>query len=166
MSHTTPATADHASPNFRLLRDAQRRLVLVDADGRQHADVEPVRCFPISFPEQWISICDAQGKELVSVRHLAALEPDVRQILEEELGQHEFVPIVQKIVEMDADSDCCRWCLETDRGLVRFQTVDENAVRRLDAQRAMIVDAAGIRYLIPSLAQLDRDSRRIIEQYC
>ena len=52
----------HASPvktlarDWRLHRDLRRRLVLVDAAGKEHVGVEPLRCFPISRAEQWISI--------------------------------------------------------------------------------------------------------------
>jgi hypothetical protein len=150
---------------FTLQRGAQQRLELIDAQGRRHVGVEPVRCFPISHPEQWIAICDDQGHELACVRELRLLPPEVQQILEEELAASEFVPIVERIVHVEEDSDCCRWEIETDRGPIRFKSGDENPVSRLDPQRAVIVDTSGIRYLIPSVDKLDKSSRRMLEQY-
>jgi len=93
---------------FTLHRDARERLVLVEADGRQHAGVEPVRSFPISGAGEWSAICEAQGHE--------------------------------------------RAC-------------GEDAVRRLDARRVIIVDSGGIRYLIPDAAALDSASRRLLDRY-
>ncbi len=47
--------------DFDLHCDAAGQLVLVDAEGVQHAPVVPVRGFPISDPDHWISICDLSG---------------------------------------------------------------------------------------------------------
>lgn len=158
--------ATQPTPNgFSLYRDERRRLVLIDAQGQRHVDVEPVRCFPVSFPDQWIAICDEQGHELACIQRLAQLDPQLRQTLEEELAGHEFVPVVQRVVQIREESDCCCWELETDRGPVSFQTNDENVVRRLADRRAMLLDKTGIRYLIPDTAALDRASRRLLEQY-
>src|SRR5690348_10235591 len=86
--------------SFGLIRDPWGRLVLIDTEGRRHVGVEPMRGFPITDPERWISICDAEGRELVCVEALASLPAGVRQILEEELGQREFVPVVHRIVSV------------------------------------------------------------------
>jgi hypothetical protein len=150
---------------FKLYRDERRRLIFVDAHGQQHVDVEPVRCFPISSPDRWIAICDEQGHELTHIQHLTQLDPPLRQTLEEELAGHEFVPVVQRVVQVTEESDCCRWDLETDRGSISFQTNDENVVRRLNGSRVMLLGQNGIRYLIPDIAALDRNSRRLLEQY-
>ena len=45
-----------APGDIRLYYDDVGRLVLVDAQGVQHAGVEPVRGFPISDPDHWISV--------------------------------------------------------------------------------------------------------------
>ena len=150
---------------FTLHRDACERLVLVDAEGRQHAGVEPVRCFPISCAEQWIAICDAQGHELACVEDLGAVPPETRRMLEEELARNEFVPVVQRILSISDDSEYSEWQIETDRGRTSFHINGEDAVRRLDARRVMIVDAGGIRYLIPDAAALDSPSRRLLDRY-
>jgi hypothetical protein len=160
---TTPEST--TGGGFTLHRDARQRLVLVDAAGCVHEDVEPVRCFPISHPQNWIAICDALGHELVRIQDPTALPPDVRQTLETELAGHEFVPVVERIIKVVEEADHCQWYTETDRGPVSFRTSDEDAVRRLDDQRAMILDLNGIRYLVPDITVLDRASRRLLDQY-
>src|SRR3954452_16485606 len=89
---------------FGLSYDAWGRLVLTDAEGRRHVGVEPVRAFPISDPDRWVSLCDAEGSEVACVAALAGLAPNVRRILEEELARREFVPIVRKIVRVSGDA--------------------------------------------------------------
>ena len=41
----------------------------------------------------------------------------------------------------------------------------DNDVRRLGANRILLVDTHGIRYLIPDASRLDAASRRILERY-
>ncbi|MBV8074963.1 MAG: DUF1854 domain-containing protein, partial [Planctomycetaceae bacterium] len=70
---------DNANPSrppsrgFGLSHDAWGRLILIDDEGRRFVGVEPVRAFPISEPGSWISICDAEGREILSVESLADL---------------------------------------------------------------------------------------------
>ncbi len=42
---------------------------------------------------------------------------------------------------------------------------DSNDVRRLGPQRALVIDARGLRYLIEDIRSLDALSRRVLERY-
>jgi hypothetical protein len=140
-------------------------LVLIDAEGVRHVGVEPVRAFPITEPGKWISIRDAAGRELVSIDDLNDLPPAVRKTLEDDLAQREFMPHIERIVRLSGDTEPAEWDVQTDRGPVRFVLKTEDDIRRLDDQRVLIVDAQGIRYLIPDLLALDSHSQRILERY-
>ncbi len=159
-------TSDRAQPlSFRLDHDAWEQLVLIDAGGQRHVGVEPVRTFPISEPEHGISICDAEGRELVFVEDLGTLPPHIRSILEDELARREFIPVIQRIISVSSDQEPCDWTVETDRGRTTFQLDTDEDVRRLGANGVIIVDAHRIRYLISDLRKLDAASRRILEFY-
>ncbi len=152
--------------DFTLERDAWGQLVLIYADGRRVPGVESARAFPISAPEGLLSICDPQGRELLCVEDVTALRPEVRQILEEELAQREFVPVVVRIQRVSAETDPAQWQVVTDRGPTEFLMEDsDNDVRRLGPNRILLVDSHGIRYLIPDTRQLDAASRRILDRY-
>ena len=97
-----------ASP-FGLSLDPWGRLVLIDADGRRHVGVEPVRAFPFTDPARGVSICDPDGSEVVFIEDLAALPATTRQVLEEELGRREFVPVIRRIVRVSAESPPADW---------------------------------------------------------
>lgn len=150
---------------FGLLHDAWGRLVLIDAEGERHVEVTPVRAFPLSDREHWISICDAEGNELVSIEDAASLPEQVRQVLEDDLAQREFLPVLRRIVRVFGSSEPCEWDVETDRGRTRFVLKSEDDVRRLGPHRAIIVDAQGVRYLVTDARALDAASRRVLEQY-
>jgi hypothetical protein len=159
--------SDRLSPAapFELYHNPLGRLVLVDSDGREHADVEPIRAFPISDPDSGISICDRDGHELYWIDRLADLPAEICTVLQAELSQREFIPVVRRIVRMAAFSEPSEWVVETDRGPTRFLLGNEEDVHRIDARRAMIVDTNGVRYLIADIAALDAHSRRILERY-
>jgi hypothetical protein len=154
-----------AERGFTLERDVFGQLVLTDAEGRQWPGIEPARAFPISCPEEWVSLCDAEGHEVLCVRELDKLPQHVRTILEEELGRREFVPIIESILKVADDTDPSLWEVETDRGTATFLLDSEDDVRRLGPFQALFIDTHGIRYLIPDTRKLDSRSRRIMERY-
>lgn len=151
--------------SVHLHHDAWGRLVLVDDQGRQHIDVEPVRAFPISQPDQWIALVSGDGEELALVDDLAGLSPASQQALEEELRRRSFMPQVQRIVSIEADASPARWMIETDRGRTEFLVESGDDVRLLSPRGLLIVDNHGIRYLITDVLQLDAASRELVEQY-
>jgi hypothetical protein len=154
------------SNDFTLERDAWGQLVMRCADGRQFVGVEPVRAFPISGRDGFLSICDAEGHELTCVEEPSRLSPDVRRTLEDELAGREFMPVVQRVEQVRAETDPSEWHIVTDRGPVTFLMEDsDDDVRRLGPNSFLLVDAHGIRYLISDVQQLDAASRRILERY-
>ena len=154
-----------SSRDFGLSHDAWGRLVLIDAEGRRFVGVEPIRAFPISEPGSWISICDAEGREVFCVESLAELPASIRQVLEEELALREFVPTIQRIVRVSSSTPPSEWSVETDRGPTRFTLDSEDDIRRLGAHRVLITDAKRLRYHAPDIRVLDPGSRRVLERY-
>lgn len=160
-----PTAMLEARERFSLERDDWGALVLVDELGLRHSPVEPVRGFPLSDPDRWISLCDAAGRELVVVEDLATLEPESRSILSEALARREFVPVICRILSMPVDSEPTEWNVETDRGVTTFQLNSADDVRRLAAHRVLVIDARGIRYLIEDTRLLDSLGQRVLERY-
>jgi len=165
MSNETENPAIAAGGAFGLSHDSWGRLVLIDNTGRRHNGVEPVRAFPIADPQHWISICDAEGRELVLVEDLANIPPAVRQVLEDELARREFVPHLLRIIKVSTDVEPSEWDVETDRGPTRFLLNSGDDIRRLSPFSALLIDVHGTRYLIEDTRQLDAHSRRVLELY-
>lgn len=162
----TPTPAEQlAERGFSLERDVFGQLVLTDADGRKYSGVEPARAFPISCGDEWISLCDAEGHEVLCVRNVEKLPAELRSVLEEELSRREFVPLIKSILRVADDTDPSEWEVETDRGTTTFLLDSEDDVRRLGQHRALFIDTHGIRYLIPDMRTLDSRSRRIMQRY-
>lgn len=150
---------------FKLALDDFGRLVLTTGDGRRHVGVEPVRAFPLSDPDRWIALVDADGNELACVEDPSGLPEELRRRLEEELARREFVPVIERIVRVSAPHPPAEWEVLTDRGPTRFTFNSEDDLRRLGPRRALIVDARGMRYEVPDVASLDPESRRVLDRH-
>lgn len=150
---------------FTLKTDTRQRLILTSESGQVYVDVAPVRAFPLSDPLHSISICDAEGRELVYLDSLDELDADQRALVEQELAQREFVPVILRILNTPALTEPSNWRVETDRGLTVFEVESEDSVHRRAPGQVSIVDMQGIRYLIPDTRRLDVHSRRVLERF-
>lgn len=153
------------TPTFSLLKDERGQLTLLDVAGHRHENVEPIRAFPISDPEHWISLCDPNGREIVQIRDLAELSAEQRTLLLSELTRREFVPVIRRIESISSLAEPCEWFVETDRGPTSFVLNSDEHVRKLGQDRALILDSHGLRYLVPDAKQLDAHSRRLLSRY-
>jgi hypothetical protein len=150
--------------DFRLEYDPWGHMVFVGADGRREPGVAAVRAFPICDPDHWVSICDAQGHEILCIEDLAQVPPEGRTVLQAELSRREFVPVIERIVSATPEEPS-QWCVETDRGPTEFQVSNEDDVRRIEPHQASVLDSHGVRYLIPDVRRLDAESRRLLEHF-
>lgn len=151
--------------DFQLERDAFGRIVLTDASGQRHQGVVPVRAFPIAAPLEGLSLLGADGQELAWLPDLNGVPAPVRLLLEEELRQREFVPVIKRIRSVSTFSTPSVWSVETDRGEAQFVLKGEEDIRRLDGPDLLIADSHGIQYLVRDRWALDRHSRRLLERF-
>jgi hypothetical protein len=159
------ASSTELSPTFSLSRDSAGHLIVTDSQGRRHENVEPIRAFPISDPDHWISLCDSSGHEVAQVRDLQQMAADQRELLQTELKRREFVPVIQRIVSISSLAEPCEWVVETDRGATSFVLNSDEHVRKLGAEKALILDSHGLRYLVPDAKRLDSTSRKLLARY-
>jgi len=148
-----------------LSQDEKGRLVYVDEHEQKHVDVVAVRAFPITDTMHGISILTKEGKELTWIDNIETVANPARSLLEEALDQKQFMPIISKVLSISRTAEPNEWEVETNRGLTRFPLRSEEDVLRLTGQRALIIDANGVRYLITDLTTLDTRSRRLLERY-
>jgi hypothetical protein len=158
--------SDNAAPlPISLHHDAFGRLVLTLADGQSHSGVVPVRAFPFSAPDQWISLCDESGHEVLCLNDVAELDRETRDQLAAELARREFIPRILRVLRVVKGGVASQWFVQTDRGDTSFELPSEDNIRRLGSDSALLIDSHGIRYRITSVPQLDAHSRRILRQY-
>lgn len=150
---------------IRLHHDAFGRLVVTLANGEIHTGVVPVRAFPFSAPDQWISLCDENGHEVFCLNDVADLDPKTRDQLAAELARREFIPRILRILNVVVGGVASQWFVESDRGETDFELPSEDHIRRMGSDGALLIDSHGIRYRITSVPQMDAHSRRILRRY-
>jgi hypothetical protein len=150
------------SGDWSLERQPDGRLDMVDASGRRFEAIDVLRAFPLSAADGPVAIVGAGGGELAWIESPALLAPPLRAMLDEELSQREFLPVIERI-ESVADGEPAEWTVSTDRGRHRFKVAHPDDVARAPDGSAVITDTFGMRYRIPSVADLDGHSRRLLD---
>lgn len=151
--------------DIQLERDAFGRLVLVDAQGTRHEGVVPVRAFPLTAPDDGISLVGGDGRELVWLDRLDALPRESRALLAQELAARDFAPTLQKLHKVSSFGVPSTWRVSTDRGETSFVLKAEEDIRRLEGGALLIASAHGVQFRIPDVKALDRGSRKLLERF-
>ncbi|RIX78618.1 DUF1854 domain-containing protein [Acidovorax cavernicola] len=158
-------TTSTTSPDFQLSRDTFGRLVLTDAEGEHHVGVTPVRAFPLSAPNEGVSLVGSEGRELVWVDRVDQLPAPVQALLTEELAVRDFAPTLLKLHGVSSFGVPSTWTVSTDRGDTSFVLKAEEDIRRLEGGALLIASAHGVQFRIPDAKALDRASRKLLERF-
>jgi hypothetical protein len=153
----------HDMQELSLRRDAFGRLVL-ELAGQAHVGVLPVRAFPLTAPEEGLSLVSAEGHELAWVARWAELPTATQALLHEELAPREFMPEVRRLVAVSSFATPSTWTVQTDRGDAQFVLKGEEDIRRLGAG-LLISSGHGVVYRVRETAALDRASRKLLERF-
>ncbi len=151
--------------DLRLNLDEAGRLVLTDADGVRHAGVVPVRAFPISAPEEGVSLLGEDGHELVWIDRLCDVPDAERTLIEAELAPREFMPEITRIHGVSSFTTPSRWQVGTARGDTELLLKTEDHIRRLDHHTLLITDGHGVSFLVRDVEALDHHSRRLLDRF-
>jgi len=153
------------APNFTLNRNAYGQLVLTAKNDDVHVGVVPVRAFPIAAPDDGIALINVEGHEVGWADRLADLPPAIGQLIEEELASREFVPEIEKILDVSSFACPSTWQVVTNRGSAAVLLKGEEDIRRLSQTQLMIADTHGIQFLIRDIATLDGASRKLLDRF-
>ena len=77
----------------------------------------------------------------------------------------ESVPEIKRIRSVSSFACPSTWDIETDRGDAQLVLKGEEDIRRLDREKLLIADLHGIQYLVRSLSNLDRGSRKLLDRF-
>jgi uncharacterized protein DUF1854 len=163
----TPAPASGpiaaSTPAPELFIGADSCLWLRSGDAT-HA-VRPVRCFPWSRADRFISLRSEDGTEHCLVEDLDALSPDSRQALARALAPVGFVLELEAIESIDEDYEVRVWRTRTRHGRRTFQTALDAWPWPAPAGGYFVQDIGGDLFRLPPLEQLDEASRRKLFAY-
>lgn len=151
--------------SHRLARDSYGRLVFTDEAGVSHVGIVPVQAFPIDAPGENVSLLSADGHELVFIAQLSGLDADTRQLIQEEIAQRDFLPVIDCLLSVSTFATPSTWEVRTDRGLTSFVLKGEEDIRRLRHGGLLITDSHGVTYRVTDMRVLDRQSRKLLDRF-
>ena len=163
MDHRTEAAID-ATP--ALCRNERGQLVFrAAADAAPIEDVRIVRCLPWSDPGRYIAVRNKDGEEVHLYPSLDAIDDETRALIDQELGQQEFLPRIVGIDAVDDRHEVMTWSVRTDRGPIDLMIKDADDIRHFDDGRVLIRDHAGGVFQVADPDRLDARSRLLLDQY-
>lgn len=134
--------------------------------GEKIEELEPRRLFPLSGPDEFISLVDSDGRERMIVRKLGDLDKESEKALRAGLADYYRIPVIESITEFVDKNGIIKFSVVTDRGCCTFTVKNRHAdIKLLYGRRVMIKDGNDNRYEIPDVNALDKKSRRIMAEY-
>ena len=161
---------DPASFELRILDPKQMRVFrhagiprLTLRDDRSWHKVAVARAFPLSDPDHYLGFLDGAGKDIGLLYDPSQLDPESRQIVDEELDKRYFVPVVKRVLTIKEEFGTIYWSVETDRGQkeIIVRNLRDN-LQELSASRVIITDVDGNRFEFVDVSKLDNKSQGVI----
>lgn len=162
---TNNMSPEHSSPNFQLTRNLAGRLVFIASDNKVSEGVYPVRAYPITAPNEGLSIIGDDGHELAWIASTTDLTDEIRSLIEQELAKREFMPEILSILHVSSFATPSTWLVETNRGETELILKAEDHIRRLTHNRLLIADSHGIHFIVRDIEQLSIPSRKFLDRF-
>ncbi len=150
---------------MKIDRNPMGRLRVQTADGITHEPVTAVRAYPIQTPNANISLVGPSGHEVAWIAALAELPTQQREPIEQELHQREFMPVIQRLLEVSSFATPSAWTVETDRGRCKFILKGEEDIRKLNRTTLLVLDSHGVQFMIRDPQSLDKHSRKLLDRF-
>ena len=132
--------------------------------------IVPVRAFPITDPDCFISIREpdtregGKGAEIGIIERLSDFDEATETLMKLELSRRYFTPAIQKIYNIKEKFGYLYFDVLTSSGKVSFVMNNPSSnIRVLEDKRYLIYDIDGNCFEIPEAEKMDRASFRKIE---
>ncbi|MHB9133077.1 MAG: DUF1854 domain-containing protein [Armatimonadota bacterium] len=123
------------------------------------------RLFPLTDPESWLAMLDAEGKEIGILQTLQGLSRQSLKAVRGELECRYLVPRIKRIIACRDRFDLLEWEVETDRGPLTFLLRNpQESVTQPFANYLCFADVEGNRYDVDDVRALDEESRKWIDE--
>ena len=136
--------------------------LLLCMGGRSQGPVKVVRCFPWSEPTRYVSLRDADERELAFIDDPERLDGASRRALKSALAAAGFVILVTAIESIEEDFEIRRWRVNTRHGTRSFQTALDAWPREMPNGQLVLEDVSGDLYALPSPRGLDTKSQKLL----
>lgn len=137
-------------------------------EEKEYARVGVYLTFPLTMPEEFISIreADEKAKEIGLIEKLSVLSKDQQEMIREQIRLRYFMPVITKVLDVKDEYGFAYWHVMTNFGVCRFTThMSGDAVITLGESRLLVTDIDGNRYDIPDFYQLGVMERKKLDLF-
>jgi len=137
---------------------------------RIYPGVFALRCLPVRYPSQYISLrwtnADNREQEVGLIRDLSEWPAEAQELVQQSLRRRYFVHNIQRIRSIRQFQSYLEMDVETDLGPMTFVMRWAHEVAHdYGSGGKILLDVEENRYLIRNLAELPRDQRELFERY-
>ena len=158
---TTEVSPEPAAADPLVVRNGAGGRLFVAAGGVE-VPVTLRQCFPWYEPRRYLSLRDAEDREVALVVDPADFEAASRAALEQALAEAGFVLEVTRVLSVEEEVEIRQWQVETKDGRRNFQTRLDEWPLALPMGGLLIRDVAGDLYRLADPAHMDRKSRAVL----
>ena len=139
-------------------------------EDKEYKRIQLRRAMPDRYPSEYISVADHDNKEIGMIKSLVDLKGDQLRIVSDELSRRYYCPEILEIKSVRDKLGYVYMEMEVFAGGEKHERnaavndVNKN-IRMLGANRLIIFDVDGNRYIINALDKLDGKSLRRLEPY-
>ena len=147
--------------------DMKNGFLTVKKDDESYNRVFLHRTFPFDKPWEYISVIDPDNKEIGIIYDIADYDSDTQELLRTELKRKYYEPRIKTIVSLKERYGFSYWNVVTEeerKVTFTMQDTFRNIIRVGD-DKAILLDVDGNRFVIESIASLDKKSHKKIELY-
>jgi Domain of unknown function (DUF1854) len=150
--------------DLRLFYHPEGMARLTVANDRSYVRVKLAIAAPLSRPNQYVSLLDSKGEEIVLLRNLDQLDPASHRVAERELQRRYLTSQIRRLVSLKQEFGVTYWEADTHRGVRDFVVRDlqENCVW-LSETHLLLIDVDGSRFEIPDRRLLDERSQQLLD---
>ena len=150
---------------IRMYREPDGSVSLMIAGDRAYGAVGVLRAAPLSDPDHFVSIVDADGQEIAMIKEPSGLDAETRRILEEELGRRYVSVPIRRIRSARNNAGVWKIDVDTDGGRRELLLPDlGESIRCVGGSRYVLQDSGGSRFEIPDSRALDKRSTRLLDK--
>jgi len=141
-------------------------LTIEDKEPEFFERVMVLRAFPVSNPDEFLSVREPGGKEIGMVRRISDFDEKTVMLLLEELDRRYFAPEIIRIISRKEKFGYLYFETETSAGPANIVISSSfSQIRTLEDGRVVINDIEGNSFEIPDPKKLDPASYKRIEIY-
>ncbi|MCE9590678.1 MAG: DUF1854 domain-containing protein [Planctomycetes bacterium] len=158
-------------PGFAKIHLGNRNALHVTIlNERIYNGVFALRCMPIRYPSQFISLrwvnAENREQEIGLIRDLTQWPPDVQQLINESLLRRYFVHVITSVESIEQIQNFLNFKVNTDLGEMEFfMRWSSDTAQDYGEKGKVLLDVEENRYVIPDVSALPDADRELFERF-